>query len=227
MNIKDINNNPKIAKTWIDNQKAAAELYYKDNPNSLIPLFMKELRDLGFVFETSNQALGFIPKHKKEILPIATKYYQLSKELGKSNEQDYFMSFFFIKGFDEVVPMLLDDYYSEKTTDLSRWFISDCIYQIRSKRYVQEYLDIVSNKTFERNRQMIILLLGKLKVEKAVPILIDLLEDESVRLHAIIALGCFKREEFRPYFERFQDSKHSGWRKYARAALKKLEPKQR
>ena len=76
---------------------------------------------------------------------------------------------------------------------------------------------------YGRNRQMIVLLLGKLKEECAIPTLIDLLEDEEVRLHAISALGEFKREEFRCYFERFQNSKHSGWRKYARSALKKLD----
>lgn len=70
---------------------------------------------------------------------------------------------------------------------------------------------------YGRNRQMIVLLLGKLKEECAIPTLIDLLEDEEVRLHAISALGEFKREEFRCYFERFQNSTHPGWRKYAEA----------
>ena len=61
-----------------------------------------------------------------------------------------------------------------------------------------------------------------LKEENAIPILIDLLEDEDVRLHAISALSEFKREAFRCYFERFQNSTHPGWRKYARLAIKKL-----
>ena len=177
---------------------------------------------MGFEFETSNQAIGFIPKHKKVILPIATKYYQLAKALEKPNEQNYFMRFLCIKGLDDVIPMLLEDYYSEKTADLTRWFISDCIYQIQSKSFVREYLDIVSNRMFGRNRQMVILLLGKLNEESAIPTLIDLLEDEEVRLHAISALGEFKREEFRCYFERFQNSTHPGWRKYAKSAIKKL-----
>ena len=211
-----------MIKMWLDNEKAAEEQYYKDNTDSLIPLFVKELRNLGFEFETSNQAIGFIPKQKKVILPIATKYYQLAKAREKPNEQNYFMRFLYIKGLDDVIPMLLEDYYSEKTADLTRWFISDCIYQIRSKSFVKEYLDIVSNRVFGRNRQMIVLLLGKLKEESAVPTLIDLLEDEEVRLHAISALGEFKREEFRRYFERFQNSTHPGWRKYAKAAIKKL-----
>lgn len=118
--------------------------------------------------------------------------------------------------------MLLEDYYYEKTADLTRWFISDCIYQIRSKSFVNEYLNIVSNRMFGQNRQMIVLLLGKLKEESAIPTLIDLLEDEEVRLHAISALGEFRREEFRCYFERFQNSIHIGWRNYAKSAIKKL-----
>ena len=70
---------------------------------------------------------------------------------------------------------------------------------------------------------MIVLLLGKLKDDTSVPILIALLEDEEVRLQAICALGEYKRESFRCYFERFKDDTHPGWRKYARAALKKLD----
>lgn len=93
MNIEDINNNPNMIKMFIDNEKKIEEQYYKNNTDSLIPLFKKELRDLGFEFETSNQAVSFMPKHKKLILPIATRYYQLAKEIEKPNEQNYFMRF--------------------------------------------------------------------------------------------------------------------------------------
>ena len=80
-----------MIKMWIDNEKAVEKQYFKDNTDSLIPLFEKELTDLGFEFETSNQAVSFMPKHKREILPIAIKYYQLSKDLEKTNEQNYFL----------------------------------------------------------------------------------------------------------------------------------------
>lgn len=51
----------------------------------------------------------------------------------------------------------------------------------------------------------------------------EMLKNWIDRHKAIDSLGQFKREEFRCYFERFQNSPHSGWRKYARIALKKLE----
>lgn len=207
----------------IRHAKEAAERYYRENPDSLIPLFEKELRELGFDFEVSSQTFGFIPKYKKDILPIAVRYYQLAKKHKKTNEQMHFMRFFRIKGFDDIVPMLLEDYYSKEADDLTRWFISDCLYCIRSKKFIREYQKISSNKLFGINRQMIVLLLGKLKDDTSVPILIALLEDEEVRLQAICALGEYKRESFRCYFERFKDDPHPGWRKYARTALKKLD----
>lgn len=48
MGVEGINNNTNMIKMWIDNEKAAEEQYYKDNTDSLIPLFENELRDLGF-----------------------------------------------------------------------------------------------------------------------------------------------------------------------------------
>lgn len=223
MSIDVINNNPDLRRKWIEDVKVREKEYYKEHQDSLIPLFEKEIRSLGFTFEITNQILGFMPKHKKLILPIALNYYQRAKQLKKFNELNFFIGFFHFKGFEEVVPMLLEDFYSSETEDLTRWFIADCLYQIRSKHYIDEYLKIISNPLYGQNRQMLILLVGKLKVEDAIPVLIELLEDEEVRLHAIIALGDFRREEFRSYFQRFENVKHSGWRKYARAALKKLE----
>lgn len=223
MGINDTYSESNVIKMRIHNEKEAAERYYIENPDSLIPLFERELRELGFDFEVSSQTFGFIPKYKKDILPIAVRYYQLAKKHKKTNEQMHFMGFFRIKGFDDIVPMLLEDYYSKEADDLTRWFISDCLYCIRSKKFIREYQKISSNKLFGINRQMIVLLLGKLKDDTSVPILIALLEDEEVRLQAICALGEYKRESFRCYFERFKDDTHPGWRKYARAALKKLD----
>ena len=226
MSIEYINNDPQMVKLWHDNEKTLAEQYYKSTPNSVIPFFMEELKNLGFDFETSNQALGLMPKNKEIILPVAIKYYQLAREKHIDNEQNYFISFLHFRGLEEAVPMLLEDYHSKATESLTRWFISDCLYQIKSKKYVDEYIEIASNPSFGINRQMIILLLGKLKVVDAIPVLVDLLEDEEVRLQAISALGEFKREDLRCYFERFQHSTHPGWRKYAKKAIKKLDEKQ-
>ena len=222
MSMDFIYKNPELLEKWINHRIVQDEEYYREHSDSLVLLFEKELRDKGLVFEISEQSLGLMPKNKKIILPIAIKYYQEAKKLGKRNEQEHFMQFFYYKGVEEVVPILLEDFKSPGIRDIDRWSIGDCLYQIRSKRYIDEYLDIISNVEYGQSRQMLILLIGHFKVDKAVPILIDLLEDESVRLHTIGALGCFEREEFREHFERFENSNHSGCRREARKALKRL-----
>ena len=214
----DINSNPNLAKHMLEQYKASEEQMEK-NPDSVLPAFKHELLNLGFNFQVLNQAERLLPKHKDTVLPVVIKYYKMAK---LKNEKQYLLGWFHHKGLEEVVPMLLKDYYSNNS-DIDKWAIGDRLYQIRSKKYIDDYLKIISDSSYGQDRQMIILLVGKLKAEAAIPILIDLLEDEGVRLQAIVALGDFKRKDFRPYFERFQNAKHPGWRKYAKAALKKIE----
>ena len=213
----DINNNAFLTDQMIQ-QHLASEEQARNNPESILLEFKQKLLDLGFSFQVLNQAEKLLPKYKSIVLPVVIEYYKKAKI---SSEKQYLLKWLHHKGLEEVVPMLLEDYFSSNP-NIDRWAVGDRLYQIRSRNYIKEYLDIVSNRVFGRNRQMIVLLLGKLKEESAVPTLIDLLEDEEVRLHAISALGEFKREEFRRYFERFQNSTHPGWRKYAKAAIKKL-----
>ena len=213
----DINNNAFLTDQMIQ-QHLAGEEQARNNPESILLEFKQELLDLGFSFQVLNQAEKLLPKYKSIVLPVVIKYYKLDKI---SSEKQYLLKWFHHKGLEEVVPMLLEDYFSSNP-NIDRWAIGDRLYQIRSKNYIKEYLTIVRDCSYGYSRQMIVLLLGKLKEESAIPTLIDLLEDEEVRLHAISALGEFKREEFRCYFERFQNSTHPGWRKYAKAALKKL-----
>lgn len=223
MSLDVIIQNPTLSQKWIEREKKANEAYFREHPDSFLIPFSKNLRDLGFQFETTNQITSFMPKHKTLILPLAQKYYLLARDQRKSNEQDYFLSFFHYKGLDDSVPFLLAEYESPSTPELTRWYLSDSIYSIRSSRYTDDYLKIVQNPAFGQNRQLIVLLLGKMKVEKAIPTLISLLEDETVCLQAIDALGQFKKEEFRSLFIRFENSSHPGWRKYSRIAIQKLD----
>ena len=133
------------------------------------------------------------------------------------------MSFFHYKGFEEVVPMLLEDFYSPKTPDLTRSFIAENLRVIHSKKYKEDYLKIISDSSYGVNRYAVMDLVGKLKIEAAVPLLIKMLDEEKLRTNAICALCDYKKEELRPYFQRFENAKESYWRKYAKTALKKLD----
>ena len=165
------------------------------------------------------QVDGFLPKYKKTILPIAMRYY---RESDMRNEKRYFLGLLSYKGFDEAVPLLLRDFYSGNPL-CDRWVLGDSLYSIRSELYAGDYMAIIGNPAYGKDRQMIVLLVGKLRIEAAIPILIRLLEDEGVRGHAIGALGNYKKEELRQEFERFLNHKNSYIRRDALNALKKLD----
>ena len=86
----------------------------------------------------------------------------MAKKQKKWNEVGHFLTFFAFKGNHDMVPLLLEDYYCSDTPDLIRWFISDAFYMIHSRRFIKEYLEIVSDKRFGINRQMIVLLLEQI-----------------------------------------------------------------
>jgi len=163
-----------------------------------------------------------MPKYKETLFPLALKYYKQARDVEQFREMNFYLNLFCYKGCEDVIPMLLEDFRSINVPDSTKWAIADCLYQLKCKEYADEYIKIASNTRYGINRQMIILLIGKLKIESGIPVLISLLEDESVRLHVICALSDYKRIEFAPHFERFVNDTHSGIRKYAKAALKKL-----
>ena len=217
----DINSNPALVKRMIESAKKASEKHRAEHPDSLIPPFEQELRDLGFHFEISNQIQGFMPKYKKIILPIVIRYYRQAKY---DNEKNFFISLFHYKGCDEVVPMLLDDFYSDKAPSLTRECIGEALRAIRSKKYINDYLKIISNPQYGLARAPIFSLVGSLKVEQAIPILVNLLKtDEEWAPYALKTLGAYKRAELRPYFESFVNSSDANLRKIACTALKKLD----
>ena len=58
----------------IRHEKEAAERYYRENPDSLIPLFDRELRELGFDFEVSeNQWMRNYEAYKQYIETLNEK----------------------------------------------------------------------------------------------------------------------------------------------------------
>ena len=56
---------------------------------------------------------------------------------------------------------------TDETGNTDKWAIGDCLYQIRSKKYIDDYLKIISDSSYGKDRQMVILLVGKLRIGAA------------------------------------------------------------
>ena len=70
---------------------------------------------------------------------------------------------------------------------------------------------------------MVAVALGNMKDPRAVDVLIELLEDEEVAGHALLALGKLKSSKAKPYIEPFLGHPKAWVRKEAKRALAKID----
>lgn len=99
--------------------------------------------------------------------------------------------------------------------------IGNALYVINDKSQYPEIMEICKMKELGTSREMLMGTLAKIKTVEAYELLIYLLDDKSVRLHAISALGRLGNVDAIPILESLE-SKTSYERKQVQAAIKKL-----
>lgn len=107
--------------------------------------------------------------------------------------------------------------------DTIRAATSSALEVIRDKSRVDDYLQIIDNEETRRDSYFIILLLGELRVEKSIPLLIKLLNENNInnQAAAIKALTYFKRKiDIKQLASPFINSENEVLREYAKKAMK-------
>jgi HEAT repeat protein len=104
-----------------------------------------------------------------------------------------------------------------------KWAIGNALSIVAEKADVDDLLAIVKNPVHGRAREMVVSALGGLKEPKAIPILVDLLNDEDVVGHAIKALGKLKAIEALPAIKKYLNHPNAWVRREVEMAIKKLE----
>ncbi|KNF07338.1 HEAT repeat containing protein [Gottschalkia purinilytica] len=187
------------------------------NDDQLCDEFVLELQEKIPEISDFND-IGRLRTCHKEVVPILLKY--LDKFEG-SNYKEGIVRALGVKGFTEATETLIKE-FSSSNDRYYKWAIGDSLFMIQDKRFEDEYIEIVKNKKHGSARQMVVIGIGRIKSEKAIPILIDLLDDEEVNGHVIIALGYYKDPKLIKYIEPFIDHKEAWKRNEAKKALKKM-----
>lgn len=183
----------------------------------LMKELIKEANDNGFEIQDFND-LNSMKRKIKKIIPILIKYLYLFDE---GNFKDAIIGLLGVKGFYDATETLIKLYYNYDII-IDKWAIGDALYNIQDKRFEDEYIKIIEDKDNGISRQMIVMLLGKLKCQKALPTLVNLLQDTEVNGHAIIALSYFKDNDLIPHIEPFINHDKKWIRTEAEKAIKKI-----
>lgn len=103
----------------------------------------------------------------------------------------------------------------------NRWQIGDMLYETADRSCFRRYSEISADARYGSDRQMIVLIFGKLRLYEAKPLLVALLDDETVYGHALDSLSRICDEGDICHFQRFADSGQIWVRKTARKFLRR------
>lgn len=199
--------------------------------------FIHEVNEKGYFIEYLEQ-INKMDKNDKILLPILYKYALLfddgihySKIISALGEPCFkeaagFLIDEFKKPNIQLLPYAMGDWNGSR-----RWMTSNAIYRVQNKAYIDEYIQLVENSETQPDSRLIVELLGKIKAEKAYPLLLSLLFNENIRLQgsASKAVGYFLNHlEAIPILERLI-SENSDMRQSdsdAKWSLKRLLAKQ-
>ena len=195
--------------------------------------FFKELNALGYNFHWRMQLnRGAFTKKDKAIIPIFFKY--LDRFRNKDLKYDYICSLG-VKGFYDATEYLLNEYvkFLPPSYDGNWSFqaVSQTIEKIQDSRFIDTYLSFLNDDKVVFETYSIVRVLGKMKIEKAIPYLIELLGKENVIANShygsisedmkffvsqesIKALSQFKNPEHIKYIEKFLEPEKIPWIKY-------------
>lgn len=157
----------------------------------------------------------------KPAIPILLEH--LSKPYHLKNKEGIVRALAVKEAIGKASPILIAEYNrTPKDKTLLRWAIGNTIYTTITENDVESILSIVQEKTNGMSRQMFVAALGKVKSEKAENVLINLLDDEEVTLHALEALGRMKSSKAKEKIAMLTNHPKALIRKEALKALKKV-----
>ncbi len=120
----------------------------------------------------------------------------------------------------KAVGLLLDEF--GKGDPLLRWAVGNALSVVADDSVFEDIVHLVTDRRHGKAREMLAVALGNMKDPRAVDVLIELLEDDEVAGHALIALRKLKAEKARPHIERFLNHPKTWVRNEAKKALEKL-----
>jgi hypothetical protein len=180
---------------------------------------LKELRARGFRVNT----IGELRQSKKDYraaVPILLRWLSRISDLLVKEDIVRTLSVPWAK--PAAGPALIEEFRRAENDEI-RWAIANGLAVIADDGVFGELMQLVKDKRYGKPREMLALALGNMQDSRAVTVLMDLLNDEQLVGHAVMALGKLKASAAQV---RLQELTHhpTDWvRKEAKKALASLD----
>lgn len=198
-------------------RKKKKEIY--NDPRSVLKKYDKYLEEHG-IYHTDDSML-FKEKIKGHI-ELSDRILLLYKEAVLENEKIALLEDLYATGYDKdkLAELVLDVFFN-KNDSLELWEYGDLLYRMKRYKYLEQYISIIQDDSYGEARQMVVLLVGKSKKEKVIPVLKELLNDSTIEGHVVDALTNFSGEDIDCIMQKYVDSDIVWIRNIAKKYLKK------
>lgn len=122
-----------------------------------------------------------------------------------------------------AAPALLREFHRDEETPYYRWAVGNSLEIVADAAVFDELVVLAQDRSYGRDRQMVVLGLGRMKNPRAIEVLIGLLDDDTVVGHAVMALGRLRAPQAREALEPFLNHERAWVRRAAKKALAKLQ----
>jgi len=123
----------------------------------------------------------------------------------------------------EAAGILISEFRKAENPGL-RWAIGNALEVVGDDGVFEEIVQLAQDKKYGQSREMLALALGKMKSRRAIPVLMELLDDEETVGHAVIALGKLRASEARERLEALTRHPKKWIQKEAKKALAGITP---
>jgi len=184
----------------------------------------KEIENAGVNTAKYSSLLAISESYSKAI-PVFVEFLK-NEDFDSINTKEMLVRALTVKEAKGIVnETLLSEYHKYPEVGLYyfyRWAIGNAFTVIITDKDEDNIIDIVSNKSNGKSRQMFVYALKAIKSIRVENTLFDLLDDSDVTGHAIYALGCMKSQKAKAKIGFFLNSKSAYIRREAKKALKKI-----
>jgi hypothetical protein len=200
-----------------DQLKAAIEKH-----KAILSETIKELNEAGYPVDSIDELReSGIPY--KTAIPILLKWLpQITSETGAKESIVRALSVPWAKPA-ALFPLFAEYRSASKQEEGLKWAIGNALEVIVDDSVFNEIAELVKNKDHGKSREMLVLALGKIKNPNAIDLLIELLNDDEVVGHALIALGKLKAIKALPYIKKMTTHSKLWVRKQAIKSINKIE----
>jgi HEAT repeat protein len=130
-----------------------------------------------------------------------------------------------VKWARHAAPLLMAEF--ERADDPTgtgiRWAIGNALEVLANDEIADGMIKLATDRRFGRAREMVVVGLGKLKDARVADVLLELLADDEVVGHAVMALGRLRARAARSRIEPLLDHPKAWVRKEAKRALVKID----